>query len=461
MSDVAAILASMPRWQRERALLWERICMDFDHLKSSGLATESIIAELKRRYDGEVIDDGKAARPLKLSGVTIKRMMRKWRKGGRKATAFKIDYIPGKKRMPQALVNEFQRRLTLEGMRNVSPVIDWIERDWIKGEHIPGLGTWREWWVAHHKNKPLPQQPPKFPFSLYTFYRKQPLRALRALGNKGIAAFNCEAPTISRDYSRLRPGELYVMDDKRPDLLIIDDFTGEVTDVAIYVCLEGSSRRAVGFTARPAKAMNAQDVIALIARVLAAEGYSEEYITHILLERGTVAVPERLAKRIEQYAEGHIFIHRTGMDGGTRAPGFAADKSSGHWMGKGVIESFMRKLDLLIMHLPGQRGNRAENMPANLAHTFKRKVAQTEDGQVVYREIKGGVAAEAEMLAKCEIMLGRKIGLESPLLYLSEFNSILRELMLAYNASRDHECTDFGKVSQYWDDAEQNWKDAA
>jgi hypothetical protein len=235
------------------------------------------------------------------------------------------------------------------------------------------------------------------------------------------------------------------LDDKRPDLLVIDDETGKVTDVCIYLCWEMCAKRIVGFTCRPAVAMNSSDVDALIARVLEAEGYGSDYTTHILLERGTVAMSPAAQALIEAVTDGKVKILRTSMDGGARAPGFEADKASGHWQGK-PIESLMAKIDLMLMHLPGQRGNKHENMPANLAYRFSRKLHV--DGKTLVREIKGGEAAAAEALAQVEIACGKKLGLETGLLWLTEFNMVLRQIINQHNASRDHDYEGIGTITQ-------------
>ena len=387
-------------------------------------------------------------KPLKLSIGNLRRLYSKWVSSGESLQAFDLAYKPGKQKAPHELVMEFQRLCSLPGIVRSSVAMDALNRLWVNAKPVPGLGIWTEWFRGAHPGEPLPPRACEFPFSERTLYRYLPKKNIRKLGNDGIAAFRRESVHIPRTTAKLRPCELFVMDDKRPDLYVIDDDTGKVTDVCIYLMQEVSCRRVVGFTARPAVAMNSSDTDALVARVLEAEGYGSDYVTHILCEHGTVAMSPAAQQLIEAVTDGHVKIHRTSMESGTRAPGFAADKASGHWQGKGGLESFMGKLDLMLMMLPGQRGNKHENMPANLIWSVKRKIHNRANGDVTERLIRGGEAATAEMLAQVELAAGRKLGLDCGLLWMTEFNLFLRKLIEQHNASRDHEYEGFSTVTQ-------------
>jgi hypothetical protein len=441
MTDISKISG----WQRERALLLQQICEGVEARISAGMTGKAAIADACREFSGALLEGGKA---LKLSPKTLFNLLADWRKAGRVAGAFVLEYRPGKKQVPQELVREFQRLASLAGMRNHSPAINELKRQWYQGKPVAGLGTWQEWWVMNQPGSPLPPQAPEFPWAERTLYRHKIPVAKQLLGSQGVAAFKRANVHVLMTTKQLRPVELFVLDDKRPDIYVIDDESGEITDVTVYLCQNAASHRIVGFSARPAVAMNSSDVDALVARVLESEGYGRDYTTHFLFERGTVAMSEPAQLMLEQVTGGHIKIHRTSMDGGKKAPGFEADKGIGHPEGKAILENFNRKFDLLTMMLPGQRGNKHDVQPANLAFSQRKRVVKQDTGDVTERVTTGGEAGTASLIAQVEIACGRKLGLQTGLLWMTEFNMILRELIKDHNAARGQEYEGHGYITE-------------
>jgi hypothetical protein len=434
-------LTKKTEWQRERAMMLQNICSQIKAQVEQKVTMKKAMQNACKLYAGTLLGASGNERPLKLSVPNLRRLYKEWQASGETIDAFELNYVAGKARVPTELVHEYQRLSSLPGQRKVSVAYGSLVRRWANGESIPGLGTWTDWWRSVHPGLTLPVSAPEFPYSQRAMLRYKPKKAIHALGSKGVAAFKRESVHITRTTANLRPCELFVMDDKRVDMLVINDETGKVCGVTVYIMMEVSSRRVVGFTARPADAINASDVDALIARALETEGYGNGYTTHILLERGTVAMSPAAQQLIESATDGAVKIHRTSMDAGSRALGFAPDKPSGHWQGKGVIESFMGKLDLMLMHLPGQRGNKYENQPANLTGSQRRKEGEVDT------VISGGEAGEAESLAQVELTADRKLGLDCGLLWLSEFNVIFRNIIKEHNASRDHGYEGFGSTT--------------
>ena len=278
-------------WMRERALLLQTVCRELKAKSACGVSAKVALQEVCKQYSGTLLLNGKGVqKPLKLSAGNLRRLYSKWVSSGESLQAFDLAYKPGKQKAPHELVMEFQRLCSLPGIVRSSVAMDALNRLWVNAKPVPGLGIWTEWFRGAHPGEPLPAHACEFPFSERTLYRYLPKRNIRKLGNHGIAAFRRESVHIPRTTAKLRPCELFVMDDKRPDLYGIDDDTGKVTDVCIYLMQEVSCRRIVGFTARPAVAMNSSDTDALVARVLEAEGYGSTYTTHILCEHGTVAM---------------------------------------------------------------------------------------------------------------------------------------------------------------------------
>ena len=430
-------LIGISSWQRARCIALDRICRDIRKHLSSGIHRKTAFKAAVKAHDGQILGETKGkARLLRLSLPTLRRLYKQWEYNPSPAT-FRQNYQSGKVRMPVELVTEFQRRCTLEGMEEISVVIDWLKKDWREGKDLPGISTWQVWWLQNHPGTDLPAQAPDFPWSDRCLYNYAPSQAEKAWGNHGKAAARKLLPFVKRDYSKLRPYELFVLDDVRLDILCIDDQTGKPTEARAYIMMEAGSRSIVSYTLRPANAMMGKDVDACIARGLQASGMGREYTTHILLERGTVAMTEPAKLLLEKASEDRISIHRTAMNGGRRWLGAPQDQGSGHWMGKGVIESFMRKLHLMLRTVPGQRGSDYKKQPANLGHSGQ-------DNTPIPRSL----AAEAAKLADIELSLNRRVKLDLGLLWLSELNNLMREAITLHNKkNRDHNYQGFGSIT--------------
>ncbi|HEX4084347.1 MAG TPA: hypothetical protein VHY22_05515, partial [Chthoniobacteraceae bacterium] len=280
----------------------------------------------------------------------------------------------------------------------------------------------------------------EFPWSYRTVLRKKPGKAMRALGNLGIAAHKAQAAYVSMDYSRLRKCELYTLDDVRLDILAIDEATAKPVEIVVYVLMEAASRLIVAYILKPAAAIRASDVDELLAAGLQTPGFGigADYVTHILFERGSTACSEG-AQRVLETVLGELVIngaplprirvHRTGMNGGVRWIGAPRDKASGNAAGKGVIESFHRRLHSALLHLPGQRGNNRDNQPASLGMESSESFTA------------GGLAAEAQKLAQFQIAadaVGSRCALRLGMLYVRQLADCVRDAIKAHNGEAGH-----------------------
>ncbi|MBN1671187.1 MAG: hypothetical protein JXR37_09155 [Kiritimatiellae bacterium] len=443
-------LGQAKRWQREKALRLHHICRELREAEARGTALKTAVHTACSRHAGTVLDggDGKM-RTLPLSESTLLRHYYTWKRAGEDVGVFIPSYKGPQSKVPPELVREFHRRCTLPGMANVSVVIDWLHREWRQGMNLPGLGTWQEWWAENRPEWPLPSAAPDFPISRRTFYKLQPCRAERAMGNKGMAAARKELPWLERDTSRLRPGEVYVFDDVRLDILALDDYTKQPTELQAYIAYEVGCRYIPAILMRPANAMLARDVDMLVVRTLKALGIGRGYTTHLVFERGTVTMSMAAKETLEKASEGRIKVHFTGMNGGKRWTGAHRDVASGHWMGKAVLESFMRSLHLALMTLPGQRGNSYKNQPANLGWIGQGQLPAAES-----------LAREAAMLAEVQMSFEKRVALRMPLLWASQVNLILRQAIKLHNESRGHQFQGFGMVTQR-ETAPGVWEDIA
>lgn len=377
-------LAQTTDWQRQRATLLHREFLALEIACANGARVDAELTALSTKLRKIVLSvsdhRGKVvhSKPLNAGKAALYRALKSWRDGGRSISALLLKYNSAGNHatMPADLRRECRRLASVasggrnkDGLAPVTFVERELKKHWAEGEHIPGLGTWQEWWSLQPETAalPLPEIAPDFPFSYKTIERHSGHTALRKLGNVGMASALKELPYIERDYSQLRKAELFTLDDVRIDIVAVDEFTGQVVTVKCYIMMEVGSRFIPAFILRSGKEILAKDVRCLISAGLAQTGIGVGYKTVLLFERGTLACAEELKGFLEGTSEGRIAVRRTGMIEGVRWIGAAADKARGNAAHKAVIESFMRSLHYRLLHLPGQRGNNMDNTPTNLA----------------------------------------------------------------------------------------------
>ncbi|MEM8550194.1 MAG: hypothetical protein AAGF10_05330, partial [Verrucomicrobiota bacterium] len=435
----AMSLADQTPLEQQRCWRMHEVCVQVQRWIEEGSSKKAAYIKAESVFCGEVLICPQTDIELKLdfSADSLRRHYKEWQTNPT-AESFIRNYKGGKKRIPDELIKELQRRGSREGAEEFSVVIRSIHNDWRAGREVPGLGTWMDWWAANHPEYPLPAQAPDFPFSERGLRRYQPDKATKEWGARGKAAAMKHLPHMVRDSSTLKPGQLYVSDDVRLDFIVADEMSGRPIEVRGYIMMDWGTRYIPSFVLRPANAVLQTDVDAMLARGLQTLGLRPEEHTFIMFERGTVACSTEAEKMLERASGGRIKVVRTGMNGGTRYPGAAPDQGSGHWMGKGIIESFMAQLHRLMREhgAPGQRGNRYDRQPANLG--FK----GTDRGIV-----KGSLADEAQKLAKLQLHFKSRVQLNLPLLTFSQANALVRKAIDAHNHNRNHGFQGFSKVT--------------
>jgi hypothetical protein len=437
------LLTHIPGWQRERALTLHQRFVDAERMAKASGGMTTLMTALAAELEGMSFD----GRPARCSEKNLWTLLRKWRAGGRTPVAL----VPGYKSagsarpVPDGLKAEFQRRATNQrggrdkhGRANDAAVYKQICRDWKDGKRIEGLGTWRDWWATDERTRtlPMPSEAPEFPWCEKTYRRHSGTKALKAAGNLGAAAALQHLPRVSMDYSRLRRCELYTLDDVRLDVMAINDATGMPCEVYAYILIEVASRMVVNVMLKTEKHVRQEDVDEVIAYGLSAPGFGIGigYTTHIKFERGSVACSEAAQAILEGGSGGRIQVHRTGMNGGIRWVGAAADRASGNAAGKAVIEAFNRRLHGYLGDLPGQRGNAAGNTPANLGveDRLKKSPGKKDAGSLVDESRKLAAIRMAAMRQG-----GQKIELNLPLF--SQVNAAVRRVVDLHNAEPGHD----------------------
>jgi hypothetical protein len=415
-------------------------------MQHEGIALMKGLADAATSLDGKVITSGirngeRLTKALRCSAKTLYKEWRRWQEGECQASALILNYKPGKSKIPEALAAEIQRRTTLktggvnkDGLTPISDIYHWLCDDFANRRPIPGI------------NYDLYPAGAEFPFHYATVVRAAPGKAERALGNRGVAAFKARAAHVTMDYSQLRKCELFTLDDVRLDLLCVNDL-GKAVTVKCYVLMEVASRYIVAFFLKPEADIKQEDVDELIAHGLQAPGFGvgRDYPTHILFERGTVACSDAaqvLLEGVTQVREGDrlargLVVHKTSMNGGITWVGSDRDRASGNACGKGVIESFMRRLHAALRRYPGQIGNKAEHAPASVGFGA---------------HVPGSLIAETERLAKFAADFARsgkgRLKLQLPMLRVREVQVAVKEAIDKHNHEPGHKYADHGQFAQ-------------
>lgn len=454
-----ASITSASAWQSDRvAKLHQAFNAIASAVEHEGAPLVKTLEEWSAKLDGTPLKSpSHKKRVLRASVGTLTRAYYAWDAGGRKASALLPDYKSPAHvlRVPDLLAAEIQKLATApvggrnkhqKGM-NATDLHKELTRRWKRGDALPGVGTWQMWWTSAHPALPLPLVAPEFPWSVKTVNRKMGPKGLLKLGNIGVAAALKHHPHMTRDYSKLRKGELYTLDDVRLDLFAIDDLTGRTGKVTCYVLQEVASRCIVAFVLKPTDSIKAEDVDELLAWGLQAEGFGigVGYVTHIWFERGSVACSEAAQAVLEAGSDGWIKIHRTSMDEGVKWIGSPADKASGHSAGKATLESWNNKFHNRLIWLKGQRGNNFKNQPANLG------IGDAELKDPSRRRAPDTVRSEAERLGQFRtnaLLKGQALDLRLPLLTVSQLQREVANTIREYNAERGHNMQGFHKIKE-------------
>jgi hypothetical protein len=289
-----------------------------------------------------------------------------------------------------ALIAEARVRATNPGMEHLRAVHRSLEMDWIMGRPVPGLGS-------RAGDAPFPVSHTQLRVFL-------PSTAARRAGSHGEARLAREcAPWIHQSTASIRPLELLVLDDTRIDIVATADRTGRLVELKAYILMDVASRKILGWVVKDG-AIGKEDVACLLARVLRAYGLPVAYQCHIIFERGAVACSDAAETLLRSIWPDRVFVHRTSMDGGKSAVAGFWQSQSGHWMGKGWIESFMRTLAFYLQHIPGQRGGDYRRQPAMLGL----KGREHGSGALLYDRGHGGASTqmhEAALTSYAELSL--------------------------------------------------------
>ncbi len=245
-----------------------------------------------------------------------------------------------KDRVPFELIREF-KSLCVGPDMNIATAYRKLEMDWTCGREVPASARWKK--AASRSPSPITR-----------CSSSRPSAAARRQGNRGKAEAQRDALShMTRTYGDLQPCQLILLDDTRVNVSVKDDETGDIVEVFCYIAIDAATRKVIGYVLRIGH-MQAEDTDRLISRIFRTAGMAHlnaGYRTTLLFERGAVACTTQREGFLRSMYPQQLDIRRTSMDGGQNFPGDYVQSASGHWMGKGPIESFMRTLGYITRHL--------------------------------------------------------------------------------------------------------------
>lgn len=291
---------------------------------------------------------------------------------------------------PEAFVQEVRRRAELNH-RSMGEAFQQLREAWAAGEHIPGYGTWVDYFAARYPERPIPRVWPRglYPpgWSVDNLRRYAPSKGARTLALRGLAAAKRHFPSIKRDPSQLRPLEIITIDDFELDalcvfpgdaarglrpqigrmagLLAIDVATRKKLVWGIGQRLEREDRQPDG-TVRTVRTGIARIDVQLLLHSLFARYGLPEYTVTLLVENAAASISPELQLCLETLFEGRVKIERTGLiEHRTLGNGFV-ERGGKPWE-KGWIESTFNQLWNMLGGMKGYKGsNQRLNAPATL-----------------------------------------------------------------------------------------------
>lgn len=113
--------------------------------------------------------------------------------------------------------------MVLREHRSRKQAIERVRAAWRAGEHVPGYGTWRQWFADKYPDREIPKHfCGDYPegWSDTNLRNQMPSRVQCTYATGGFFAAQRDLPHLIRDTSKLRPLELVVFDDFKTDIRV-------------------------------------------------------------------------------------------------------------------------------------------------------------------------------------------------------------------------------------------------
>ncbi len=292
---------------------------------------------------------------------------------------------------------EFLRGLIESNPRSATAAINVLLNEiWPSGAHVPGYGTWQDWFTKTHPLQPFPKHFPRVYPDGWTVGnlrgRYAPTKAQRAIFSQGFHAAHRYLPVVKRDPSKLRPMEWIVIDDFELDTQVVHPGHPErkikpgVYYVAGLMAMCVGTRKKLawelgvqhireekqrdGTIKKIRSGLRAADVMALLYKLFSEHGLPHYQVT-IICENATAAISPELELMLTTAFEGRIKVQRTAViRHKTLANGFI-EKGGAPWE-KGWLESDFNYLWNQMAGQCGYKGsNERLNAPGHLAEARK------------------------------------------------------------------------------------------
>lgn len=281
----------------------------------------------------------------------------------------------GKSQAPADFIEHFNG-LVDGNPRSIAAVIKRLRADWTLGRHIPGYGTWQEWWQRTHPGRPLPRIAPPHPpgWTARSLYRKRDSSQFRrALSVQGRIAARKHRPLVLATRQGCYVGSHYMWDDVWHDLFVNsfaekqagrplelfshDYYSARKMRWGIRVRTEDDTGKAQGLTGRMMRMV--------IAATYYLDGYSPRGTVN-LAEHGTANFMADIAGILYDASGGLITVQESGMQGQAPHAGQYDGRRIGTPTFKASLESSNNLLHNMEAHLPGQTGPDRQRRPQQL-----------------------------------------------------------------------------------------------
>jgi len=265
--------------------------------------------------------------------------------------------------------------------RSMEAALRKVRGKWTKGEHIPGYGTWKEYWMRTHPGRPLPRLAPPHPTGWTTRNLRRKLdesKFRRVAQTQGLSAAKHFKPGMKRTRVGIRVGQFTQFDDLEHDFFTNSFKHGQgvrplelfAHDLAAayktFWGIKPKFKDDEGFV----KKLSGGMMRLVVAGHFYTHGYLPEIGTTCPAEHGTANFTEDMRRTLHDDTGGMIIVNESGFDGRAPHAGLYHGRPRGQPGHKASLEASNRKVHAETGDFPGQTGTNVERRPENLHGTL-------------------------------------------------------------------------------------------
>lgn len=330
--------------------------------------------------------------------------------------------------MPQEFLDAVQDRVDANH-RSVSAALKMLRADWIKGETIPGYGTWREYWTRTKPGRPLPKHCNTYPdgWSSRNLRRKLDASKARRIAQiQGHTAAKRHMPTMKLSRVGSAPGRQLMWDDKEHDYFVNSFSHKQAARPIELYCHDYSAAFKTFYGLKPKHKDEEGYVKKLTGDMmrLVVAGHFWKWGYHPLgtinyAEHGTANFAEDVCRALYDDTQGLITVQDSGFDGRASHAGLYHGRWRGQPGWKASLESSNNNDHNWLAATEGQTGRNVAMRPEQLHGQLTHNAQLLESWAwlpVEFREM-----------------------LEFPLLEINSFRRRLDEIYHQIACERDHD----------------------